>query len=77
MDRAITASDANQRFSEVLRDVQAGETFVVMSRGRAVAKVTPVDAGSDRRLAVDRLLDYVAALPKRSLPGWQREHLYE
>jgi prevent-host-death family protein len=77
MDRAISASDANQRFSEVLRDVQAGETFVVMSRGRAVAKVMPVDAGSDRRVAVDALLEYVAALPERSFAGWRREHLYE
>ena len=77
MDRAISASDANQRFSEVLRDVQAGETFVVMSRGRAVAKVTPVDAGSDRRVAIDALLNYVATLPERSLAGWRREHLYE
>lgn len=77
MDRAISASDANQRFSEVLREVQAGETFVVMSRGRAVAKVTPVDAGPDQRVAVDALLDYVAALPERSLAGWRREHLYE
>lgn len=43
MERAITASDANQRSSEMLREVQDGETFVATSRGRPVAKVTPVD----------------------------------
>jgi hypothetical protein len=42
-----------------------------------VAKVMPVDAGSDRRVAVDALLEYVAALPERSFAGWRREHLYE
>ena len=43
MERAISASEANQRFSELLREVQEGESFVVTSRGRPVAKVTPVD----------------------------------
>lgn len=37
MDRAISATDANQRFSEVLRDVQEGESFVVLSRASAPA----------------------------------------
>ena len=38
MDRAISASEANQRFSEMLREVGQGDSFVVMSRGRAVAR---------------------------------------
>ena len=28
MERAISASDANQRFSDLLREVQEGETLV-------------------------------------------------
>ena len=77
MERAITASDANQRFSEMLREVQDGETFVVTSRGRPVAKVTPVDAFDQQGPAVDALLDVVGTLPRRQAGAWRREDLYE
>lgn len=76
MDRAISASDANQRFSELLREVQEGQTFVVTSRGRPVAKVTPVDDLDRQGPAIDALLDFVAALPRRRADGWRREDLY-
>lgn len=77
MERAITASEANQRFSEMLREVQDGETFVVTSRGRPVAKVTPVDALEQQGPAVDVLLDFVETLPRRHAGAWRREDLYE
>ena len=77
MERAITASDANQRFSEMLREVQAGETFVVTSRGRPVAKVMPIDALEQQGSALDALLGYVETLPRRRADGWQRGDLYE
>lgn len=76
MDRAITASDANQRFSEMLRDVASGESFTVMSRGRAVARVLPVDPDGQRK-SIGRLLDFVRALPDRRLDAWTRDDLYE
>ena len=77
MERAITASDANQRFSELLREVQDGESFIVTSRGRPVAKVTPVDDFVRQGPEIDALLDFVSALPRRSGQGWRREDLYE
>jgi prevent-host-death family protein len=77
MDRAITASDANQHFSEMLREVQDGQTFIVTSRGRPVAKVTPVDGLDAQAPALNALLDFVAALPRRRAPAWRREDLYE
>lgn len=76
MKRTITASDANQRFSELLREVQDGETFIVTSRGRPVAKVTPFDALDLQGPAVDALLDFVEALPRRHAGAWRREDLY-
>ena len=48
MDRAISASEANQRFSEMLRDVAEGESFTVVSRGRPVARVLPIDRDEER-----------------------------
>jgi prevent-host-death family protein len=76
MDRAISASEANQHFSELLRDVSEGESFTVMSRGRAVARVLPVDRVQEQR-SVDRLLDYVESLPVRHSGHWSRADLYE
>lgn len=76
MERAITASDANQRFSEMLRDVQDGETFVVTSRGRPVAKISPVQDQDRQGPEIDALLAFVAELPRRHLEEWRREDLY-
>jgi prevent-host-death family protein len=75
MDRAISASEANQHFSEMLREVQQGEAFVVMSRGRAVARVVPVETKSDAA-ALHGLLTYLDRLPSRHVDPWTRDDLY-
>ncbi len=75
MDRVISASEANQRFSEMLREVQEGETYVVMSRGRAVARMVPVDRNRERR-SVGALLGFLDTLPQRHAGRWSREDLY-
>jgi prevent-host-death family protein len=76
MDKAISASDANQRFSELLRDVAEGQSYAVMSRGRAVARVLPVDRNQERR-SIERLLTFVSDLPIRHSGDWSRDDLYE
>jgi len=76
MDKAISASEANQHFSELLREVSEGESFTVMSRGRAVARVSPIDRQAEKR-AVGRLLAFVASLPVRHSGHWSRADLYE
>lgn len=76
MDRAISASEANQRFSELLRDVAEGDSFTVMSRGRPVARVTPIDREGEQR-SVARLLAFVKTLPVRHAGDWTRDDLYE
>lgn len=76
MDRAISASEANQHFSELLRDVAEGESFTVTSRGRPVARVVPVDRDHDGRL-VRKLLEFVDTLPMRRSGEWTRDALYE
>jgi prevent-host-death family protein len=76
MDRAITASEANRHFSEMLRDVAEGESFTVTSRGRAVARVVPVDR-DDQKKRFERLLAYLKTLPARPAQPWTREELYD
>ncbi len=76
MDRAISASEANQRFSELLRDVADGESFTVTSHGKPVARVSPIDREAEQR-AVARLLTFVATLPLRHSGNWSRADLYD
>lgn len=76
MERSISASEANQHFSELLRNVANGETFTVTSRGRPVARVLPIDREPERQ-AFERLLDFVERLPFRVAGNWSRDELYE
>ncbi|SDC93701.1 prevent-host-death family protein [Sphingomonas sp. YR710] len=76
MDRSISASEANQHFSELLRNVADGECFTVTSRGRPVARLLPIDRVQEQR-AVEMLLDFVERLPRRTAGNWSRDDLYE
>lgn len=77
--KAISASDANRSFSSLLREVAAGQSFVVTSRGKPVARIVPLRTGADgrtraRRVLLDRLK---AQLPSGQPRTWTRDDLYE
>jgi prevent-host-death family protein len=76
MERAISASEANQHFSELLRDVAEGQSVTIMSRGRPVARVLPIDRQRQSR-SIRRLLKFVEDLPVRHSGEWSRADLYE
>jgi prevent-host-death family protein len=38
----VSAAEANRSFSKILRRAQAGESFIVTSRGKPVAKIEPI-----------------------------------
>ena len=42
MIKAVSAADANRRFSELLRTVKKGGSVVVTSHGKPVAKISPI-----------------------------------
>jgi prevent-host-death family protein len=48
MKKAISAADANRRFSPLLRDVREGQSYVVTSHRRPVASIAPVQTRADR-----------------------------
>jgi prevent-host-death family protein len=78
MDRFITATEANQRFSEVLRDVRDGESFTVTSHGKPVARVTPFEVdGADRVAKVHALLAQVQGRSIQITGPWTRNDLYD
>jgi prevent-host-death family protein len=45
MSRQITLREANQRFAQCVRAVEAGEELVITRNGRPVAKLVPIAAG--------------------------------
>jgi prevent-host-death family protein len=49
--RRLTATDAARRFSELLDAVERrGESFLVVRRGRAVARIEPTRAANGKRV---------------------------
>ena len=78
MDRPVSAADANRSFSQILRDVRDGASFVVTAHGKPVARIVPFKPASDARLAArDALFKRVDAQPTLNLGPWTRDELYE
>jgi len=76
VEKAISAAEANRKFSQVLREVREGHTYVVTSHGKPVAKIAPARESSSEE-AKARLLRYLRAQPVRNIGRWTRDELYE
>jgi len=76
MDKAISAADANRKFSQLLREVREGRSYVVTSHGRPVARISPVEKQS-RSQAKAALLAHLKAQPVRNIGRWARDELYD
>jgi prevent-host-death family protein len=78
MDKAVSAADANRRFSELLRTVKQGRSVVVTSHGKPVAKITPV-AEDDRAAGAARSALFARLRRERVVKAgrWTRDELYD
>ena len=78
MDKAVSATDANRRFSELLRTVRKGQGVVVTSHGKPVARITPV-AGDDRVAEGARSALFARLKRERVVKSghWTRDELYD
>jgi prevent-host-death family protein len=76
MDKFVSSTEANQHFAEVLRDVAAGESVTVTSRGKAVAHIIPADANKKKR-DIGKLLAYMKSQTPVVIGPWKREDLYD
>lgn len=78
MDEPVSAADANRKFSQLLRAVRDGHSYVVTSHGKPVAKLVPVgredSVTSDARAA---LLARLRAQPVLDIGRWTRDELYD
>lgn len=79
MEDAVSASDANRRFSKLLRRVRDGHSVVVTSHGRHVARILPVEEGDGPlpRGARATLMARLRAQRVVNVGRWTREELYE
>ena len=83
MQRLVSAREANQQFSRLLRDVEAGAEILVTRRGRPVARIVPAQSPGERQLTSEQ----EAALERtrrRLEKGWDlgggkfnRDELYD
>ena len=81
MSKTLTLREANQNFSRCIREVQAGEEFVITREGRPVARLVPV---SGVRVLTTEQEAALARTMARAAEGWDlqagpldRDSLYE
>ncbi len=78
MDHPVSAADANRSFSQILRDVRAGQSFVVTAHGKPVARIIPcTDVANAREAARAALVKRLASQPVIDVGQWSRDELYE
>ena len=81
--RTVSARDANQQFSKILKAAAGGEEVTITQRGVPVAKLVPVPredaaAAADReRRKAEALAFFEKGLSGGKVVGWTREELYE
>jgi prevent-host-death family protein len=78
VDEAVSAADANRKFSQLLRAVRSGRSYVVTAHGRPVAKIVPVAKHDPVAVgARAALLDRLRGQPIGDIGRWTRDELYE
>lgn len=79
MQEAVSAAEANRRFSLILRGVREGRRYVVTSHGRPVAWIVPADEGAaiEPGGAQAALLSRLERQPVVDAGHWARDELYE
>ncbi len=79
MEETVPASDANRKFSSLLRAVrEEGASYVVTSHGRPVARIIPFGPSqSERARSRAALLARLRAQPVIDIGPWTRDELYD
>lgn len=78
MDQPISAAEANRSFSRILQDVRGGQSYVVTSHGKAVARIIPCGEMDASRIAArGALLRRLVAQPVSTIGPWNRDELYD
>ena len=70
--REVQSSAAKARLSELLNEVERGETILITRHGKAIARITP--EGDPRRRAIDEALAELEAF-RRTMPKLTLEEI--
>jgi prevent-host-death family protein len=77
VEEAVSAADANRKFSLLLRGVREGRSYLVTSHGKPVARLIPAgkrdEAAKRARLT---LLKRLEKQPVMNAERWTRDELY-
>ena len=76
MQKSIPAAEANRKFPELLRGVREGNSYIVTSHGRPVARIEPVEK-QRRSKAKAALLAHLKVQPVQNIGRWTRDELYD
>lgn len=76
MEKAISAAEANRKFSKLLREVREGRSYIVTSHGRPVARIAPVTEERSSK-AKSALLQRLRSQPVTDIGPWTRDELYD
>src|SRR5437868_14565460 len=78
MEKIVSAAEANRRFSQLLRSVREGDSYVVTAHGRPVARIVPISV-SDRigDAAHTALIEHLRGQKPVNAGRWTRDELYE
>ena len=76
MEKYVSATEANQRFPELVRKVSAGDSYIVTSRGKPLIKMVPLEKKSLKGSLEEFYAKCDARGPIITGP-WKREDLYD
>jgi prevent-host-death family protein len=84
VQRSVSAREANQQFSRILRDVEAGAEILVTRRGQPVARIVPAAPPPRERQLTPAQEAALERTRRRLEKGWDlgvgkldREELYD
>lgn len=78
MEEAVSAADANRRFSRILHEVRRGRSYLITFRGTSVARIVPVRHDQAVAAAWGALLDRLRDQPVTIVgERWIRDELYD
>jgi prevent-host-death family protein len=76
--KTVSTTDANRQFPRLLREVISGTSIMVLSRGKPVALLSPLEANEkERETARTKLMTRLRSQkPTGKTRDWTRDELY-
>ncbi|UCI24360.1 type II toxin-antitoxin system Phd/YefM family antitoxin [Mesorhizobium sp. B2-8-5] len=77
MDDIVSTADVERKLSFILRGASEGQSYVVVSNGRPVARIVPADTQELLPYSRATLLSRLERQPVVAVENWTRDDTYE